>query len=145
MYNIACVVLPLGSRCKSLLLNCFCMIPFFPSSQDDLDAANAATWNNHLIRPTRNATAPSGRLTIMYHLPRLYMAPKMTSARWRWSMWMHANESVFPETIYQLWIWTCTVLASAVMAENNGNITRNATEAAQVYLERRQEILAFIS
>ena len=59
-------------------------------------------------------------------------------------MWMHANKSVFRNNISTVDL-DMYDLTSAVMAENTGNISRNSAEAAQVYLELRQEILALLS
>ena len=39
--------------------------------QNDIDAT-VNTWNCHLIRPTKNARAPSGRPNVMYQLPELF-------------------------------------------------------------------------
>ena len=38
--------------------------------QDDLDVT-AKTWNQHRIRPTKNANVPSGRPSVLFKLPAL--------------------------------------------------------------------------
>ena len=40
--------------------------------QDELDST-VKTWNNHVIRPSRNPNVPSGRPNIMYEVPRIYL------------------------------------------------------------------------
>ena len=66
--------------------------------QDDLDEM-VATWNRHMIRPTKNARIPSGRPNSLYQLPQLYNTIDYLSDVSQTKIQVCRDESIFSNTI----------------------------------------------
>ncbi|KAK7143936.1 hypothetical protein R3I93_014943 [Phoxinus phoxinus] len=74
---------------KSLLQ--FCCMGLI---QDELDDT-AQVWNAHTIRPSKNNSSPSGRPSVMYGLPELYLTRDFLTSADTESITFCKNECTF--------------------------------------------------
>ena len=115
-----------------------CVSVFIFSFQSDLDET-AETWNRHNIRPSGNDSVPFGRPDVMFYALELWQAQDS----------LHSVQDVELNVCYQEALFRSSTpcdedidqMSVGIMRRDNFDPPKNFSEAIQLYLHLRSEIL----
>ncbi|XDV31020.1 hypothetical protein PO909_033797 [Leuciscus waleckii] len=121
---------------KSLLQ--FCCMGLI---QDELDDT-AQVWNAHTIRPSKNISNPSGRPSVMYGLPELYLTRDFLTSADTESIRFCKNECTFRRPI------PCdpdvNELCNIIISDSHLNLPSDPYQAVNLYMHLRDVIRALL-
>ncbi|KAK0145716.1 hypothetical protein N1851_015376 [Merluccius polli] len=117
---------------RSLIQFCFMGI-----IQDELDETTNL-WDSHVIRPSKNASVPSGRPQIMYMFPELYRSEDCLSPVDRTDVQLCQNNCTFrPAVPCDTDIYN---ICNFLMVESQLHLPADAYQAVDLYLHLKNEI-----
>ncbi|KAK9978814.1 hypothetical protein ABG768_020552 [Culter alburnus] len=121
---------------KSLLQ--FCCMGLI---QDELDDT-AQVWNTHTIRPSKNISNPSGRPSVMYGLPELYLTRDFLTSADTESIQFCKNECTFRRPI------PCdpdvNELCNTIISESHLSLPKDPYQAVNLYMHLRDVIRSLL-